>query len=157
LNPTWVDRVVRPTSIVEIQSLVNESRRRNKVISVSGSRHAAGGQQFAENSTLLDMRRFNRVIGLDATSGILQVESGIEWPELVRGSLDLQEEHPVWGIRQKQGGADRMTLAGALSANAHGHCLGSPPIISDVEWIEIVTAEARYNAATVKETASCLA
>ncbi len=143
LNPTWVDRVVRPTSIVEIQNLLNESRRRNKVISVSGSRHAAGGQQFAENSTLLDMRGFNRVIGLDATSGILQVESGIEWPELVRTSLDLQEDNPVWGIRQKQGGADRMTLAGALSANAHGHCLGSPPIISDVEWIEIVTADGK--------------
>jgi FAD/FMN-containing dehydrogenase len=143
LNPTWVDRVVRPTSIVEIQNVIHECHRQNKALSVSGSRHAAGGQQFAERSTLLDMRGFNRVVGLDNATGILQVESGIEWPELLRGYLAWQTQQPVWGIRQKQGGADRMTLAGALSANAHGHCLDSPPIIADVEWIEIVTAEGK--------------
>jgi FAD/FMN-containing dehydrogenase len=143
LNPTWVDRVVRPTSIIEIQNVIHECHRQNKVLSVSGSRHAAGGQQFAEGSTLLDMRSFNRVVGLDTATGILQVEGGVEWPELLRGYLALQTQQPLWGIRQKQGGADRMTLAGALSANAHGHCLGSPPIIADVEWIEIVTAEGK--------------
>ena len=42
LNPTWVDRVVRPTSIIEIQNLIHECHRQNKVLSVSGSRHAAG-------------------------------------------------------------------------------------------------------------------
>ena len=34
-----------------------------------------------------------------------------------------------------------MTIGGALAANAHGHCLGAPPIVSDVEWIEIATAD----------------
>jgi FAD/FMN-containing dehydrogenase len=71
----------------------------------------------------------------------LHVEAGIEWPELIQGYLDLQKENPSWGIRQKQGGADRMTLAGALSANAHGHSLGSGPIVADVEWLQIVTPE----------------
>jgi hypothetical protein len=80
--------------------------------------------------------------GLNPTAaGILQVESGIAWPELLRGYLALQTQQPVWGIQQKQGGADRM--AEALSANAHGHCLDSPPIIADVEWIEIVTAQGK--------------
>ena len=141
LNATWVDRVVRPTSVIDIQSVIQECRRQKKVLSVSGSRHATGGQQFAEKSMLLDIRSFNRVIDLDIATGILKVESGIEWPELVRDCLALQTQNAVWGIRQKQGGADRMTLAGALSANAHGHCLGSPPVIADVDWIEIVTAE----------------
>ncbi len=94
LNPTWVDRVVRPTSIVEIQNVIHECHRQNKALSVSGSRHAAGGQQFAERSTLLDMRGFNRVVGLDNATGILQVESGIEWPELLRGYLALQTQQP---------------------------------------------------------------
>src|SRR5712675_1303499 len=90
LNPTWVDRVVRPTSIIEIQNVIHECHRQNKVLSVSGSRHAAGGQQFAEGSTLLDMRGLNRVVGLDAATGIVQVEGGIEWPELLRGYLASQ-------------------------------------------------------------------
>src|SRR5260221_3436011 len=34
-----------------------------------------------------------------------------------------------------------MTLGGALSANAHGHCLGAPPIVGDIEWIEIATSD----------------
>jgi FAD/FMN-containing dehydrogenase len=87
------------------------------------------------------MREMNRVIGLDANTGVLHVEAGIEWPELIQGYLDLQKEDARWGIRQKQGGADRMTLGGTISANAHGHCLGAAPVAGDLEWIEIVTAE----------------
>jgi len=138
-NPTWVDRLEQPTSTAEVQSLIKAARKRGKIISVSGSRHATGGQQFAARSVLVDMRGMNRIIDLDAKSGVLSVEGGIEWPELIRGYLNVQGTAPAWGIRQKQGGGDRMTLGGALSANAHGHCLGAPPIVGDVEWIEIST------------------
>jgi FAD/FMN-containing dehydrogenase len=141
LNPTWVSRIVRPTSVAEVQNLVKDSRKAGRFLSVSGSRHAAGGQQFAADATLLDMRSMNRIVGLDDKTGILHVEAGIEWPELIQGYLDLQKGNARWGIRQKQGGADRMTIGGTLAANAHGHSLGSGPIVGDVEWIEVVTAE----------------
>jgi len=141
LNPTWVSRIVRPTSVAEVQNLIKDCRKHGRVISVSGSRHATGGQQFATDATLLDIRSMNRVIGLDHKTGVLHVEAGIEWPELIQGYLQLQAQNPRWGIRQKQGGADHMTLAGAFSSNAHGHSLGSPPIVADVEWIEIVTSD----------------
>jgi FAD/FMN-containing dehydrogenase len=140
LNPTWVARIARPTSVAEIRALVKDCARRGRVVSVSASRHAAGGQQFAADSVLLDMRGMNRVVALDEKNGVLQVEAGIEWPELIQGYTVLQKERVKWGIRQKQGGADRMSLGGALSANAHGHGLGAPPMIGDVEWIEIVDA-----------------
>jgi FAD/FMN-containing dehydrogenase len=141
LNPTWVASISRPTSVGEIQNLVKDCAKHNRVLAISGSRHAAGGQQFATDSILLDMRAMNRVIGLDEKTGVLHVESGIEWPELIQGYTSLQKENVRWGIRQKQGGADRMSLGGALSANAHGQSLGSPPMIGDVEWLEIVTAD----------------
>lgn len=85
----------------------------------------------------------NRVIGLDSKSGVLSVEGGIEWPELIHGYLQEQGAAGAWGIRQKQGGGDHMTLGGALSANAHGHCLGAPPLIADVEWIQVATADGK--------------
>ncbi len=141
LNPTWVASVSRPTSAAEVRGLVKDCAKHGRAISVSGSRHAAGGQQFATDSVLLDMRAMNRVIGLDDKTGVLHVEAGIEWPELIQGYLSQQKENVHWGIRQKQGGADRMSLGGSLSANAHGHGLGSPPMIGDVEWIELVTAD----------------
>ena len=141
MNSTRVREIAQPASTQEIQALLKSAWKKGGSISVCGSRHATGGQQFAKDATLLDMRKMNRVMGIDAASGILSVEAGIEWPELIHGYLDLQGSEPKWGIRQKQGGADRMTLGGTLSANAHGHCLGSPPLVGDVEWIEIVTAD----------------
>jgi FAD/FMN-containing dehydrogenase len=140
-NPTRVDRVEQPKSGDEVQALIKAAKKHGKLISVSGSRHATGGQQFALGSILLDTRQMNRVVDLDTKSSVLSVEGGIEWPELIQGYLKAQPALPSWGIRQKQGGGDRMTIAGALSANAHGHCLGAPPIASDVEWIDIVTAD----------------
>jgi FAD/FMN-containing dehydrogenase len=153
LNPTWVARVVRPTSVAEVRSLVKDCAKHGRAISVSGSRHAAGGQQFATDSVLLDMRGMNRVVGLDEKSGLLHVEAGIEWPELIQGYFALQKETVSWGIRQKQGGADRMSIGGALSANAHGHGLGAPPMIGDVEWIEVVTADGSVKKCNRRENA----
>jgi FAD/FMN-containing dehydrogenase len=141
LNPTMVSRVVRPASVAEIQQLVKDCRKRGTAMAVCGSQHATGGQQFAAHSVLVDMRGMNHVQGLDMNTGVLSVESGIEWPELIDGYLAFQKDAPVWGIRQKQGGGDRMSLGGALAANAHGHSLGAPPIVGDVEWIDIVDAD----------------
>jgi FAD/FMN-containing dehydrogenase len=157
LNPTRVLNITRPTSVAEVGNLVKDCAKHSRAISVSGSRHAAGGQQFATDSVLLDMRAMNRVIGLEDKTGVLHVEAGIEWPELVQGYLSLQKENVRWGIRQKQGGADRMSLGGTLSANAHGHGLGSPPIISDVEWIEIVAADGLAKKCSRKENAELFA
>jgi FAD/FMN-containing dehydrogenase len=143
--------VVRPGSVAEIKAFIKDCRKHGRQISVSGSRHATGGQQFAAHSILLDVRGMNRVVDLDDKSGLLQVESGIEWPDLIHGYLSAQGNSAVWGIRQKQGGGDHMTLCGALSANAHGHCLGSPPIVSDVEWIELVNADGELQKCSRKE------
>src|SRR5277367_5255016 len=153
LNPTWVAQIARPTSVAEVRALVKDCAKHGRVISVSGSRHAAGGQQFATDSVLLDIRGMNRVVGLDEKSGVLHVEAGIEWPELIQGYFALQKENVSWGIRQKQGGADRMSLGGALSANAHGHGLGVPPMIADVEWIEIVDASGSLKKCSRRENA----
>ncbi len=151
LNPTWVSSVTRPKSISEIQALLKDCRKHRRSISVSGSRHATGGQQFAAHSALLDMRSMNHLLEVDAKTGIMKVESGIEWPDLIQGYLAAQGSNPAWGIRQKQGGADHITLGGALAANAHGHCLGSPPIVADLEWMEILTADGKLKKCSRKE------
>ena len=100
LNPTLVSRVVRPSSVAEIQQLVKDGRKHGKALAICGSQHATGGQQFAAHSVLVDMRGMNHVDGLDMKTGILSVESGIEWPELIQGYLALQKDAPMWGIRQ---------------------------------------------------------
>lgn len=101
-----------------------------------------GGQQFLGGETLLDMRRLTRVRGLDEQRGLLEVEAGIQWPDVIRAYLTRPGGmRSRWGIRQKQTGADRLTIGGAVSANIHGRGLTAPPFIGDLEALEVVTAD----------------
>ena len=98
-----------------------------------------GGQQFGTGALLIDIRKMNRLIGLDRQRGVLEVGSGIEWPELINGYLALQDGQPqAWGIAQKQTGADRLTIAGTIAANAHGRGLTMKPFVSNVESFVLV-------------------
>jgi FAD/FMN-containing dehydrogenase len=131
LNRTWVSAVRKPMSIDELRAAM----RGKGAVCVAGGRHAMGGQQFASNATLLDMNGMTRILGLDHERGIIDVEAGIQWPALVAASKDSP-----WAIRQKQTGADRLSIGGALAANVHGRGLTMPPFIGDVESFTLVDA-----------------
>src|SRR5205814_3558865 len=95
--------------------------------------------QFAEASILLDMRGMNRVLAFDDERGVVTVEGGIEWPELIGYLNRVQEGRPrQWGMVQKQTGADRLSIAGALSCNAHGRGLNLKPIVDQVHAFDLV-------------------
>ena len=139
LNETRVDRIVRPASIAQIQQAIRDARAARKAISIAGGRHAMGGQQFGAGTVLIDMTGLKRVLQFDTAAGIVDVEAGITWPELIDQLERTQAgKWPQWGIRQKQTGADRLTLGGALAANAHGRGLKFKPMIDDVESFRLV-------------------
>ena len=141
LNSTRVSGISQPQSLEDVQRIVRTARKDRKVISVAGGRHAMGGQQFGTDTLLIDIRKLSRVLNLDRKHGILEVEAGIEWPELIDGYLALQNgESKTWGIAQKQTGADRLTMAGTIAANAHGRGLKMKPFVSDVESFVLVDA-----------------
>jgi FAD/FMN-containing dehydrogenase len=141
LNPTRVLEILQPRSREHVQSIVRSARKDRKVISVAGGRHAMGGQQFGTDTLLIDTRQLNRVLNLDRKNGVLEVDAGIEWPELIDDYLALQNgDGQSWGIAQKQTGADKLTMAGTIAANAHGRGLKMKPFISDVESFVLVDA-----------------
>ena len=141
LNATRVDRIVRPASVSEIQAAVAAAGEEDRVVCIAGGRHAMGGQQFAEGGVLLDMGAMNRVLAFDREAGEVEVEAGIQWPELVTWLLANQRgETRQWGIRQKQTGADRLSIGGALSANVHGRGLTMAPFIADVASFTLIDA-----------------
>src|SRR5205807_275111 len=108
-------------------------------VSVSGSRHSMGGQQFGSGMVLLDMRGLNRVLAFAPDRRTIIVQAGIEWPELL-GELDRHPEAQL-GIFQKQTGADRLSLGGALASNVHGRGLNLKPLIQNVEAFELMNAQ----------------
>jgi FAD/FMN-containing dehydrogenase len=142
LNLTRVDRLIKVRSDEDVIAAVRLARSSKRAVSIAGGRHAAGGQQFGSGTILLDTTSAHRAVNLDSKGGKLEVEAGIEWPELVQYTLDVQQrKDQQWAIAQKQGGGDRFAIGGALSANAHGHTLNRKPIVGDVDSFVLVDAE----------------
>ena len=142
LNATRVDSIRYPKSTDDIVEIIQGAQSQGKAISISGSRHAMGGQQFGVGTVHISMLEMNDVIELDSGRGIVRVEAGIQWPELLQELLDMQEgSENVWTIVQKQTGADQLTIGGALSANAHGRGVAFKPFVQDVEAFTLVNAD----------------
>lgn len=142
LNETRVGGVIAPKSISEAQRAVACVRDTGNSLSIAAGRHAMGGQQFLSGGTLLDTRHLNRIVGLDTERGIVTVEAGIMWSDLVPALRDMQSgPGRRWSVVQKQTGADRLSIGGALAANGHGRGLTYRPIVQDVEAFEIIDAD----------------
>jgi FAD/FMN-containing dehydrogenase len=142
LNPTTVREVISVRSSGNIQHAVERAVRERTAISVAGGRHAMGAQQFGTDTLHLDMRSFNRVLDFDSGSGLVEVEAGIQWPELIEATVKLRQGAPwQWGIVQKQTGADRLSIGGGLSANIHGRGLRLKPFVGDIESFTLISAD----------------
>ena len=141
LNATRVAGIESPRHEDELVAIVARARHLGRPISIASGRHSMGGQQFGEGTTLVDMCSLDRVVEFDACRGLVTVEAGIQWPALMAMLARLQAGHPrQWGIYQKQTGADRLSLGGALACNAHGRGLTMKPIVDQVEAFDLVTA-----------------
>ena len=134
LNATRVNRIIKPLSENNLRSTLDTAKSEGKAISIAGGRHSMGTQQFGTGTILIDMTGMNRVLNLDAERGIIEVEAGIEWPQLIDYLINAQTGlEKQWGIVQKQTGADRLSIGGALASNVHGRGLKFKPIIDQVE------------------------
>ena len=153
LNATRVAAIARPSTADDLARAVDDARSTGRAISIAGGRHAMGGQQFGEHTLLIDTRSLNRVVALDEDRGVVTVEGGIQWPDLV-SELDRRQVGRLrkWGIVQKQTGADRLSLAGALACNAHGRGLAFKPIIEQVERFTILCPDGRLRVGSRQET-----
>jgi FAD/FMN-containing dehydrogenase len=138
LNEAEVKEVLESDSLVAIQAAVARARELGLPLAVCGGKHAMGGQQFCAGGLLLDTRGASRVLGLDAERGLIEVEAGIQWPELYAYLKAPENGGGAWAFAQKQTGADRLTLGGAVSANVHGRALTLAPIVADVESLRLV-------------------
>ncbi len=103
-----------------------------------------GGQQFCEGGLLVDTRSLAGVLDLDAERGLLDGRGGhpvAGRPRAPSAARRAWRAGLGWSIAQKQTGADRLSLGGALAANVHGRGLAMPPFVADVEQFTLVTAD----------------
>jgi FAD/FMN-containing dehydrogenase len=121
-------------------------------VAIAGGRHAMGGQQFCDGGLLLDTRALNGVLELDLERGTITVEAGVQWP-----ALQAALASTPWAIAQKQTGADRLSIGGAVAANAHGRGLTMPPFVHDLERLMLVDAAGRVVQCSRDENAELFA
>jgi FAD/FMN-containing dehydrogenase len=139
LNETVMDEIVAVESLASIQEAIRSAAAADKPVAIAGGRHAMGGQQFCSGGVLLDTRELTRVLAFDPALGTVEVEAGIQWPGLIDYlAAEQMDSASQWGIAQKQTGADRLSIGGAIAANVHGRGLAMHPMISDVESFVLV-------------------
>jgi FAD/FMN-containing dehydrogenase len=144
LNLTRVNRIVTPSSQDVLRSTIAQAANEEKPICITGARHSMGGQQFATSAVMIDTSALKHVLHFDPAQGRVTAEAGTTWPDLVSYLLQAQEgQTQQWGIAQKQTGADRLCLGGALSSNIHGRGLRMKPFIADIEAFTLVDAQGR--------------
>jgi len=158
LNPTRVHELIAVASTEEVREAVRHAARVGRPVCVGGGWHAMGAQQFATGGVMLDTRPLRARCDLDAERGLLTVSAGIQWPELIERTLALQSERArrgerQWGIAQKQTGADRLSIGGAIAANVHGRGLTRRPFVADVESFVLVDASGELRRCSRRENA----
>ena len=139
LNATRVASIVTPRTVDELRQAIAGAKGAGRSVSIAGGRHAMGGQQFGDAAVLVDTRALNNVLGFDDERGVITVEGGVQWPEIVEYlNAHQQGRERQWGIYQKQTGADRLSIAGALSCNCHGRGLNLKPIVDQVQAFDLI-------------------
>jgi len=141
LNATTVRRVERPTSEQQVIDAIARAQAEEVGMAIAGGRHAMGGQQLLNNGVVLDTSGIADVLELDRERGLLRVQAGAHWPAVLAW-LEREQSDTVgiWTFRQKQTGADSLSIGGAVAANVHGRGLTLRPFEDDVESLVLIDA-----------------
>ncbi len=139
INETEISKIFEVKSVSNIQNVVKLALKEKKAISIAGSRHSMGGQQFGKDTYLIDIKKMNRILGFDKKKGLIEVEAGVEWPDLINYLITSQENNnKQWTINQKQTGADNLTIGGSIGTNIHGRGLKMKPFVQDIELFYLI-------------------
>src|SRR5205809_525308 len=139
LSSALVWKIVEPDSVEGVRAAFALAKKEKRAVSIAGGRSAMGGQEFGAENVLIDVRKLSKVIDFDAERGLIEVESGVQWPRLydflAAGQTGRERQ---WTFAQKPADIDRVTIGGSLSANIHGRGLAMAPFVSDVEAFKLL-------------------
>jgi decaprenylphospho-beta-D-ribofuranose 2-oxidase len=135
LNPVMVRQVFQVESVEQIRSVVVWAKKEHLKVSIAGKRHSQGQQTAREGGLVLDMTRFNKVLGLNRQTKVITVQSGATWKE-------IQNYANPYGLAvEVQQASNIFTLGGSLSVNAHGRDPRYGPIIQSVRAFRLMIAD----------------
>jgi FAD/FMN-containing dehydrogenase len=144
LNKTAVYGIVEVRTEDDLRNALRFARDHNLKVTAAGQRHSMGGQSFAKDGLVLDMRTFQQM-RLDKEHKILNVQTGATWRQ-VQLFLDAQ------GLSVKaMQSINIFTVGGTLSVNAHGIAHNPGPIASTVRSLRIMLSSGEVKTASATE------
>jgi decaprenylphospho-beta-D-ribofuranose 2-oxidase len=114
--------VYRPTCVEEIKNIFDEARTAGRKVTLRGAGRSYGDGNIGSETLLIDITRMNRMLSWDASTGIIDCQSGVTIENLWRFCLEDGYWPPVVT------GTMYPTLGGALGVNVHGknnYCQGT--------------------------------
>lgn len=105
----------------QLQQLLDRAKRDGMRVSIAGARHSMGGHTIIPGGIVLDMLPFHQM-KLDEKAGILHVQSGARWSEIIP-YLDQRERSVA--VMQSN---DSFSVGGSISVNARPQILLAQPI-----------------------------
>jgi L-gulonolactone oxidase len=141
--------IQRPRTREGLIAAVLAATVQERSVKVAGSGHSFTGAALTDG-VMLDAGLLDRVLDHDPASGLVKVEAGITLGELNR-RLDRR------GLAiESLGDIDRQTIAGAISTGTHGTGARFRNLSSQVEALELVTADGSLNALDARSDADGL-
>ncbi len=136
LNETTIAGLVKVRSEDDVSRALARARDNGLNVSIASRRHTMDGQSLSTGNLVLDMNRYNRVLGYDDKTGVIHVQAGAHWSELLP-YLDRLGRSPA--VQQSH---NVFTVGGSISVNSHGSSqLG--PISSSVQSFHLMLADGR--------------
>lgn len=131
LNRTEVYGIVKIKTESDVKAAFQFAKRKGLKVSIAGTRHSLGGQAFAMNALVLDMRSLNNM-SVNIKNKVLTVQAGAIWQDI----LKYLNQYRL-SIKSMQS-IDILTVGGTLAVNAHGmdHRIGG--IASTVKSLRLM-------------------
>ncbi|KAK1768744.1 sugar 1,4-lactone oxidase [Phialemonium atrogriseum] len=146
LHSTWArtfsslpELYIQPESLPEIEHAVSLARRCGRRITTVGSGHSPS-DITCTSSWLMNLDRFDRVLDLDASTGVVTMQAGIRLFQL----CDHLDAHGL--AMPNLGSINSQSIAGVISTGTHGSSLQHGLISERVLSLKIVLADGRARA-----------
>jgi FAD/FMN-containing dehydrogenase/glycerophosphoryl diester phosphodiesterase len=129
-----IHSMIKVNNIKDIQEGIKMAKEKGKPISIGGRRHSMGGQTFSKDAIFLNMLNFNNVTYNPKTNTVT-AQAGATWKK-------IQEilAHHGRSVKVMQSG-NIFTVGGSIGVNVHGWQVVSPPIVSTVLKMTVITAD----------------